>query len=216
MHNTGVPSGIVIYSRAPAGKLIHVTPMCDPCGLKIHRWTPFGLAGRSKAVHRLMFRGRRQGAFKYQFNVHVHDVTLRDGVAADAWFHLMMKKGDRVATTQKAEAAAGPSVPSPNLTGVKVPFDEILTLVCTMYRDSTRGAKFAHKEATFTLLHGRAGKATSSARPLGRARIDLADHAGLDTTNAELSLVLLHDAVPVGDLRLTVSSRWLRNFGRGG
>ena len=44
-----------------------------------------------------MFRGRRQGAFKYQFNVHVHDVTLRDGVAADAWFHLMMKKGDRVA-----------------------------------------------------------------------------------------------------------------------
>ena len=34
-----------------------------------------------------------------------------------------------------------------------------------MYRDAARGARFASKEATFTLLNHREGKPPSSARP---------------------------------------------------
>lgn len=149
------------------------------------------------------------GAFKYHYSVQVDSVTLRDGIAlsSDVRYRLLWKKGDRAASTREIAA---------NGVGT-VEYDESLSLVCTMYRDSTRaGAQFLPKEASFTLLCGREGKPTGSYRPLGRAKVDLARHAGLETTSEALRLVLLHDGVPVGDLHLTLASRWLRNYDKRG
>ena len=91
------------------------------------------------------------GSFKYHFNVHVHDVVLREGmvVPEGAKFRLVWKRGDKVASSREI-AQASPMV-----------FDESLSLVCTMYRDPAVGA-YAEKEAAFALhMTGpRAGSAT--------------------------------------------------------
>ena len=97
------------------------------------------------------------GSFKYHFNVHVHDVVLREGmvVPEGAKFRLVWKRGDKVASSREI-AQASPMV-----------FDESLSLVCTMYRDPAVGA-YAEKEAAFALhMTGpRAGSATRQV-PLG-------------------------------------------------
>jgi len=149
------------------------------------------------------------GKFKYHFSVQVRSVSLRDGIALlpDVRYRVLWKKGDRAASTREV-AASSVGVAS---------YDEELSLVCTMYRDPDRGAaQYLPKEATFTLLCGREGKKTGSFRPLGRAKVDLARHASLEAVSEELMLVLLHDGVPVGDLVLTLSSRWLRNYDKHG
>ncbi|KOO24826.1 hypothetical protein Ctob_005536 [Chrysochromulina tobinii] len=149
------------------------------------------------------------GKFKYHFSVQVRSVSLRDGIALlpDVRYRVLWKKGDRAASTRDF-AASSVGVAS---------YDEELSLVCTMYRDPDRGAaQYLPKEATFTLLCGREGKKTGSFRPLGRAKVDLARHASLEAVSEELMLVLLHDGVPVGDLVLTLSSRWLRNYDKHG
>ena len=149
------------------------------------------------------------GKFKYHFSVQVRSVSLRDGIALlpDVRYRVLWKKGDRAASTREV-AASSVGVAS---------YDEELSLVCTMYRDPDRGAaQYLPKEATFTLLCGREGKKTGSFRPLGRAKVDLARHASLEAMTEELMLVLLHDGVPVGDLVLTLSSRWLRNYDKHG
>ena len=100
---------------------------------------------------------RKGGRFKYHYGVQLESVTLRDGVAsADTLYRVMWKKGDRVASSRDA---------TPD--GPRIEYKESLSLVCTMYRDAARGARFASKEATFTLLNHREGKPPSSARPLG-------------------------------------------------
>lgn len=149
---------------------------------------------------------RRKGAFKYHFSVRVHGVKLRDGPAAPAGMHfnVLWKRGDKVASTrEKVAGEAG-----------ALAFDETISLVCTMYRDPTRGGQFAPKEATFSLLHGRDGKPLSASKQLGRAKVDLSRFASLEATSEELELILLHDGAPIADMALTVSSRWLKNFGR--
>ena len=154
---------------------------------------------------------RRRSSFKYHFSARVDRVTLREGVASPPGFHyvLVWRKGGKVAMTRPA-AADERGMAS---------FDESLSLVCTMYRETTgapRGAHFAPKQASFTLLHCRDGKpVTSSAKALGRSTLNLAQHAGLEAVSEELALVLLHDGVPVGDLHLTLASRWLKHFARG-
>ena len=156
-----------------------------------------------------MFR-RRGGSFKYHFSAHIDRVTLRDGVACPPGFHfaVVWRKGGKVAMTHAASVGES----------LTVSFDEELSLVSTMYRDASagapRGGNFQPKEASFTLLHCRDGKPISSAKPLGRSKLNLAQHAGLETTSTELALVLLHDGVPVGDLHLTLASRWLKNYSR--
>ena len=45
-----------------------------------------------------------------------------------------------------------------------------------------------------------------------KTTIKKAAHAGLETTSDAMTLVLLHDSVLVGDLHLTLSSRWLKNY----
>ena len=152
---------------------------------------------------------RKGGTFKYHFSVNVRSVRLRDGIALlpDVRYRVLWKKGDRAASTREV-AASSVGVAS---------YDEELSLVCTMYRDPDRGAaQYLPKEATFTLLCGREGKKAGSFRALGRVKVDLARHARLEATSEELTLVLLHDGVPVGDLVLTLSSRWLRNYDKHG
>jgi hypothetical protein len=159
-----------------------------------------------KIMKRFLHKG---GKFKYHFSVQVRSVSLRDGIALlpDVRYRVLWKKGDRAASTREV-AASSVGVAS---------YDEELSLVCTMYRDPDRGAaQYLPKEATFTLLCGREGKKTGSFRPLGRAKVDLARHASLEAVSEELMLVLLHDGVPVGDLVLTLSSRWLRNYDKHG
>ena len=80
-------------------------------------------------------------------------------------------------------------------------FDESLSLVCTMYRDPAVGA-YAEKEAAFA-LHMTGPRAGSATRQLARATLDLSKWAGIEAISEELKLVLLHDGVPVGDVRLT-------------
>ena len=82
-------------------------------------------------------------------------------------------------------------------------FDESLSLVCTMYRDPAVGA-YAEKEAAFA-LHMTGPRAGSATRQLARATLDLSKWAGIEAISEELKLVLLHDGVPVGDVRLTPS-----------
>ena len=144
------------------------------------------------------------GSFKYHFNVHVHDVVLREGmvVPEGAKFRLVWKRGDKVASSREI-AQASPMV-----------FDESLSLVCTMYRDPAVGA-YAEKEAAFA-LHMTGPRAGSATRQLARATLDLSKWAGIEAISEELKLVLLHDGVPVGDVRLTLSSRWLKSFSRVG
>ena len=146
---------------------------------------------------------RGGGQFKYHFSATVRKVELREGVASsnEVQHRIMWKKGDKVASTR--EVATDRST---------LAYDETLSLVITMYRSSDRGS-FAQKEASFTLLCCRKGK--SAVKPLGRATVDLARFAGLEPTSTELELVLLHDGVPVGELILKLSSRWLRNYSRG-
>ena len=131
------------------------------------------------------------GSFKYHFNVHVHDVVLREGmvVPEGAKFRLVWKRGDKVASSREI-AQASPMV-----------FDESLSLVCTMYRDPAVGA-YAEKEAAFA-LHMTGPRAGSATRQLARATLDLSKWAGIEAISEELKLVLLHDGVPVGDVRLT-------------
>ena len=151
----------------------------------------------------------RRGAFKYHFSVHVDRVVLREGVSNPPGHHfrILWTKGNKVAMTKEAAA-------SDNTTG-SVAIDDTVSLVCTMYRDAnSQGGTFASKEASFTLLHCRDGKAVRNAKSLGLAKVNLAVHAGLDTTIADLSLTLRHDGVPVGDCHLQISSRWLKNYTR--
>ena len=151
---------------------------------------------------------RRGGAFKYHVTVHVARITLLDGVdnPPGKRFHLMWKKGRKVATTS---ACAGGNQ------GV-LAFDETLSLVCTMRRDTSAppGARalshFQPKEASFTLLHCRDGRSIGSAKAVGRSKIDLAQYTGLDATREDVSLVLLNDGVPVGELRLIIAANWLK------
>jgi hypothetical protein len=133
------------------------------------------------------------GSFKYHFNVHVHDVVLREGmlVPEGAKFRLVWKRGDKVASSREL-AQASPMM-----------FDESLSLVCTMYRDPALGA-YAEKEAAFA-LHMTGPRAGSTTRQLARATLDLSKWAGIEAISEELKLVLLHDGVPVGDVRLTLT-----------
>ena len=158
-----------------------------------------------------MFRRRGAGgSFKYHFSAHIDRITLRDGVACPpgCTFVVVWRKGGKVAMTRAASPGEGQAFA----------FDESLSLVSTMYRDvsggAPRGGHFQPKEASFTLLLCRNGKPISAAKPLGRSKVNLAQHAGLETVSVELALVLLHDGVPVGDLHLTLASRWLKNFSR--
>jgi hypothetical protein len=137
-------------------------------------------------------------------------LALRDGVANPPGYHyvVMWKKGGKVAMSREATAD----------TDGRATFDDSLSLMCTMYREAAQsaGGHFAPKEASFTLLHCRDGKPVASAKPLGRSKLDLSRHAGHEPLSEALTLVLLHDGVPVGELRLTLASRWLKSLERGG
>jgi len=140
--------------------------------------------------------------FKYHYSVLVDEVVLRAGVVAppDASFRIAWKRGDKLATTRARAAEGG-----------RIKFDETLALVCTMYRDTTGGG-FDAKEATFTLLQQQGHKGET--RKMARVSLDLSSYASVDPVVKDCGLVLLHDGVPVGDAKLTISCRWLRNYSR--
>ena len=133
------------------------------------------------------------GSFKYHFNVHVHDVVLREGmvVPEGAKFRLVWKRGDKVASSREI-AQASPMV-----------FDESLSLVCTMYRDPAVGA-YAEKEAAFALhMTGpRAGSATRQVTLTLRLTVTLAQTL---TVTLTLSLTVTPAQALTVTLTLTVT-----------
>ena len=141
---------------------------------------------------------RSTNSFKYHFSVHVQEVTLHDGVTlpAAATFSVAWKRGEKLAATRSLPVA-----------GSVLQFDETLSLVCTMHRGKSQG--YDAKEATFSLLQ-HDGHSRSSTRKLGKATINLSRYASIEAVSEVTQYVLLHDGVPVGDIQLTVSSRWLK------
>ncbi|KAL1504013.1 hypothetical protein AB1Y20_010428 [Prymnesium parvum] len=150
---------------------------------------------------------RRGPTFKYHFSIHVSAVTLRDGVQTppDAAFSVAWKRGEKLATTSPLAAST-----------LLIACEQTLSLVCTMYKAPPQGGAgvFASKDSSLTLLQGRAGRPLSTFKQLGKVQLDLAPYASIEETRSERKLVLLHDGVPVADVALVISSRWLKNFGR--
>ena len=92
-------------------------------------------------------------------------------------------------------------------------FNEDISLVCTMYREAAKRIDpFQPKECSFNLLQNRDGKPPTPAKALARAKLNLAEYAGLDTGDIIRSLVLYdRGGVPIGQLHLKISSQWLRH-----
>lgn len=145
---------------------------------------------------------RRGASFKYHYSLHVSEVKLREGVQVppDSAFSIAWKRGEKLATTTPH-----------NATGSSIMCNQTLSLVCTMYRAAAKtvgSPAFQGKESSVTLLQGRAGKALSSFKQLGKVQLDLAPFASIEEMSSDLKLVLLHDKIPVADVTLVVSSRW--------
>ena len=103
-----------------------------------------------------MFRRRRGGSLKYHYTVKIDCVTMRDDMVCPPGFQFAVawRSGGKVAVTHVCTAQEA---------GVAV-FDAELAMVCSIYRDAAsgpRGSHFVPKEASFTLLQCREGKALS-------------------------------------------------------
>ena len=152
---------------------------------------------------------RRGAGFKYHFCFHVQSVVLREGVSVppDATLRVVWKRGDKAASTRELPPGSG-----------RLEYDEGMSMVCTMYRETAAATgAYATKEATFSLMQSRSAAGHKGhQRPLARLTLDLAPYARVDSVSEDLKLVLLHDSVPVGDMLVKLSSRWLKSFSRSG
>jgi len=102
-------------------------------------------------------------------------------------------------------------VPSEDL---QLAFDETMSLVCTLYRDKAQTGHFSAKEASFSLQQVRSAERFPQKSLMAKASIDLARYCSVETVTEEVRQTLLHDGVPVGDIMLTISTRWLKNYSR--
>lgn len=151
-------------------------------------------------------RHARGDTFKYHFNLRITELVLREGLAipSGSVFRIAWKRGDKLATTTPTAATAE----------IRVPCLQTLSIVCTMYRGGLGGASYMPKDSSLTLLQGKPGKPPGACKALGKVALDLAPYAKHEDHQANLTLPLMHDGIPVGDLVCVVSSRWLRHFSR--
>ncbi|KAJ1627024.1 hypothetical protein T492DRAFT_192120 [Pavlovales sp. CCMP2436] len=149
-----------------------------------------------------------KGSFKYQFSLRAISLTLArevlHGLPANAVLQIVCKRGSKVAETREFVCA-----------GEQTSLDGLMSMICTLYREPDRHARFEGKEATLIVQLICAGR-----RPvvIGRATLDLAAHAAVTPVSLVLELQLFREEgamAALGLLRLNVSSRWLKNYDEG-
>lgn len=139
-------------------------------------------------------------ALKFSFEVHVHSLDLKPHVRAGSVSVLWTRGSKAASTAEVAVGAEGRAV-----------VEEKLCLLCTLFRDESKQS-YDRKLCTFTVVQ----------RPdikLGRASIDLAEHAAVQTSgdgDAPFEVSVQRGGIVVGTLRVSIASRWLQSYRRHG
>eukprot|EP00291_Cryptomonas_curvata_P019511 CAMPEP_0172170326 /NCGR_PEP_ID=MMETSP1050-20130122/11201_1 /TAXON_ID=233186 /ORGANISM="Cryptomonas curvata, Strain CCAP979/52" /LENGTH=205 /DNA_ID=CAMNT_0012841487 /DNA_START=105 /DNA_END=719 /DNA_ORIENTATION=- len=148
----------------------------------------------------------KSGGLKYHVTVHVHSFTLANGGPPlppnCEELSVLWNRGAKLASTK--------GVPTSSIDGGVLVFDERLILICTFYRGKA-GAAFDEKKAKFILKGGPLGSCEHGrGADISKVKFDLGKYAQLDEMKSELNLEMEIKSGFLGILRLTITSRWLK------
>lgn len=138
-------------------------------------------------VRRSVFH-RGKAAAKFQFDIPVVSVT---GLKEDNSFFVKWSRGVKVASTQPRAAYKGVAKKG----GASVPFDEKLSLLCTLFRDGgiANSNSVEEKEAKLSLISITPGK-KGSEKTVAKTHFNLASFAGVPSAT-ERKVFSLSDKV---------------------
>ena len=139
---------------------------------------------------------------KYQYEVQVHSITFTGPVVPQGAVKVLWTRGSKQAETADGFVGGGRSVEFGS---------QRLSLLCTLFRDAKREGPtpFADKLCSFFLL----GSTSRGAKPLGKCEVNISPFADvLAAAPTSLELTLRKGSREVATLRLSIASRWLKEY----
>ena len=136
---------------------------------------------------------------KYVYEVTVGELTFAPGSSdrlPTGPVCVLWTRGSKTAITSEHKLDATRSIA----------FDQPLSLICTLFLDA---GSFAEKLCTFAVIE----QGGRGAHTVGKCKVDMAPYADVQSTSAKpLTLTLRKGAVAVATLRLSITSRWLKDY----
>jgi len=136
---------------------------------------------------------------KYQYDVIIHSLQILLPKPPAGAISVLWTRGSKTAITTGRKAG-----------GADVSFEEQLTLICTLFREASSGPpQFSEKLCTFALIE----QGTRGTRTLAKCKVDISPFAEVTPGSPKhLELTLLKGQQQVARLKLSIGSRWLKDY----